>query len=250
MSSDQGHSFAADGLYCTNYFGGSASSSFQKALDHVRRHVSHPLYHEWRLWTACQIIEQQLHAAISNEQDFVYIEAGVGEGHTILTLLAYISRLDNDKIKRKLDASHFVFLDTFSGVDASILTREEESQAFMESAYGATSKEIFAERLKVFNAPMEQVRIIKGSVPSTLNEIPRALSLSCRFLHIDMNNIAPEIGTLSYFMPSLAPGSLILLDDYGFMAHKSQRIAIDQFLRSRNYPMPISLPTGQGLILR
>ena len=64
-----------------------------------------------------------------------------------------------------------------------------------------------------------------------------------------MNCALPERAALEFFWDRLSPGAIVLLDDYGYRGHECQRDAIDEVARSK-YVRVLSLPTGQGLIIK
>ena len=65
-----------------------------------------------------------------------------------------------------------------------------------------------------------------------------------------MNNSVPEIAALRAFYPLVAVGGVILLDDYAYAGCSFQKHAIDNTCRDMAIPTPISLPSGQGLLLK
>ena len=64
-----------------------------------------------------------------------------------------------------------------------------------------------------------------------------------------MNCVIPEITAAEFFWDKLVPGALVVLDDYGWSAHKPQKKAFDEFTKKRNTQV-LTLPTGQGLIVK
>lgn len=90
------------------------------------------------------------------------------------------------------------------------------------------------------------VHVVKGSVPHVLREVsPQKIA----FIHLDLNNAAAEVGALEVLFDRVLPGGVIVLDDYGWLAYREQKIAIDAFLASYKIKV-LELPTGQGLVLK
>jgi len=82
--------YATDGLVTSHTWGGGGDQEFQHALSTGRCVFVHPLYHEWRLYTAVQLLRQLF------ERDYkpkTYVECGVGEGHTLWTFLKYVEAI-------------------------------------------------------------------------------------------------------------------------------------------------------------
>ncbi len=63
-----------------------------------------------------------------------------------------------------------------------------------------------------------------------------------------MNCSTPEVAAAKFFWERLVPGAL-LLDDYAYRAYRAQKVAMDRFAEARANKS-LSLPTGQGLLLK
>jgi hypothetical protein len=64
-----------------------------------------------------------------------------------------------------------------------------------------------------------------------------------------MNCTVPEIEAASFFWEKLVPGGMILLDDYAYAGYEDQNRAFRLFAAQKSAEI-LSLPTGQGLILK
>src|SRR5262249_38396400 len=95
-------------------------------------------------------------------------------------------------------------------------------------------------------AEWPQATIIQGAVPQILESVAFG---AVAFLHIDMNSAFPERCALDFFWKKLSPGAVVLLDDYVYLGHDSQRDALDAEAREKGVEI-LSLPTGQGLIVK
>lgn len=183
----------------------------------------------WRLhvlcWAACQ--------GRSLEGDFV--ECGVNRGWFSRTVMHYIDFKNLPK--------RFYLLDTFDGFSEKYVLAEEKIQGKIPgSAYYEDCYESVKKTFKEF----PNVRIIKGPVPETLDQVDT--NKVC-YLSIDMNCMIPEIAAAEFFWDKLVCGGVIVLDDYGFKGHHLQKYAFDDFAIERNVKV-LSLPTGQGLIIK
>jgi predicted O-methyltransferase YrrM len=69
------------------------------------------------------------------------------------------------------------------------------------------------------------------------------------YLSIDMNIAYPERKAIEHFWPKLAPGALVVLDDYGWMNYEEQKQTMDDFARGVGVEI-LTLPTGQGLLVK
>jgi hypothetical protein len=57
------------------------------------------------------------------------------------------------------------------------------------------------------------------------------------------------MAAMEHFWPRLVAGEIVIIDDYGFSGHEVQKRAADRFAASVGAAM-LSLPTGQGLLLK
>ena len=68
-------------------------------------------------------------------------------------------------------------------------------------------------------------------------------------MSLDMNIAEPEVAALAFFWDKLVPGAVVTLDDYAWADHQPQKRALDAFAASVGVRI-LTLPTGQGLIIR
>lgn len=96
-------------------------------------------------------------------------------------------------------------------------------------------------------ADMPNVKITQGAVPDSLDELEPPGDIA--FLHIDMNNAAAEVGALERLFDKVVTGAVIVLDDYGWIAYRDQKLGEDEFFAKRGLQV-LELPTGQGLVIK
>ena len=95
-------------------------------------------------------------------------------------------------------------------------------------------------------ADAPNVHVVKGEVPGILAEhAPDSIA----HLHLDLNDVAAELGALEFFYDRVVPGGSIVLDDYGWLTYRDQKLAEDAFLGTRGASV-LELPTGQGLLIK
>ena len=189
----------------------------------------------WRvhvaLWAAA--------TALRTPGDFV--ECGVNAG---FVSSAIMHRLNWASVPRR-----FYLIDTFSGPMVEQFSPEE-----LQLGKAGLTKELLSrgayvtdlDRVRSNFAEWPNAVIVPGSVPEILPtlDIPRVA-----FLHIDLNCAYPECAALAHFWPRLSPGALVLFDDYANHEHRYQKQKIDEAARGLEAEV-LSLPTGQGLIVR
>jgi hypothetical protein len=47
----------------------------------------------------------------------------------------------------------------------------------------------------------------------------------------------------------MVPGAVLILDDYGWLGYRAQKLAEDPWFEKRGYRV-LELPTGQGLLIK
>lgn len=208
--------FMKDEKFIRAYQKGENLDSWWKGQIHWRVHI---LF--WAVTRALQL-----------EGDFV--ECGVNRGGFARSIIEYV---DFGQIKDK----KYYLLDTFEGLLEQYISAEEKEYGIDEYQYA----ECFEEVKKTFGS-YQNVVIVKGAVPDTLSEVK---SEKVSFLSIDMNCVEPEIAAAEFFWDKLVSGAAIVLDDYGWAKHILQKRAFDKFADEKGVPI-LSLPTGQGLILK
>ena len=158
---------------------------------------------------------------------------------------AIMHRLDWNSLARR-----FYLIDTFDGPILEQFSREEVEKGRRQVAQSALAAGAYVtdiDRVRANCSEWQNVTIIQGAVPEVL--LTQDLIGKVAFLHIDMNCAYPEQAALEFFWERLSPGAIILLDDYAYSGHEAQASAIDAATKVRGAQV-LSLPTGQGLIIR
>lgn len=107
------------------------------------------------------------------------------------------------------------------------------------------SKKLFQDTKNRF-VDFENIIVTQGKVPEVLDQIaPEKIA----FMHIDLNNADAEIGALEKLFDRMVPGAILILDDYGWLAYRAQKLAEDPWLEKRGYYV-LEMPTGQGLVVK
>jgi hypothetical protein len=146
-----------------------------------------------------------------------------------LTIIEYLNFQTLDK--------RFFLLDTYSGFPAG-------SEA--ASANRHLYSDCYADVVRTF-APYPNAIVVRGVVPHSLSAID---SERIAYLSIDMNSAEPEVAAVESLWGRMAPGAVVLLDDYaGGPAYYHQKRAFDALAKKLGFQI-LSLPTGQGLIIK
>jgi O-methyltransferase len=102
------------------------------------------------------------------------------------------------------------------------------------------------EAVKSRFADLANVVITRGRVPDSFAE---AAPTTIAFLHLDLNNPEAETAVLDALFDRVVPGAAIVLDDYGWLFYRAQKLAHDAWFAARGYSV-LELPTGQGLVIK
>jgi hypothetical protein len=115
------------------------------------------------------------------------------------------------------------------------------SEMFSVGNYATLSREHIAHNLHRYPAAVE---LCPGFIPESFAMYPPPPTIA--WLHIDLNAAAPTLATLTECWERVAPGGLVLFDDYGWKGWVDTKRTVDGFFASR---VPVwQLPTGQAIV--
>lgn len=190
---------------------------------------------EWRVHVALWVARN----AVRVPGDFV--ECGVNAG---FVSSAIMQRLDWGRV-----AKRFYLIDTFSGPVVTQFTEKEVDLGRLQLAENAIARGAYVtdlDRVRANYAEWPNVDVVQGVVPAVL---PGLGIEKVAFLHLDMNCAYPERAALEHFWKLLSPGAMVLLDDYAYVGNDGLAQAIGEAAASFDAEV-LSLPTGQGLIIK
>ncbi|NRB00365.1 MAG: class I SAM-dependent methyltransferase [Rhodobacteraceae bacterium] len=229
-------SYAQDGLVTIHDASFKETPQFRKAYDRgLAANGGFDYNWHWRVHTGLWAARN----ALNVPGDF--IECGVNRGFLSSAIMQDLDWNAQDRI--------FWLLDTFAGLDTEGISNEENDPGAAERDKKLFEVGLYSTELDEIRANFEEwkdARIVVGSVPGTLEEVT---SEQIAFASIDMNSAPPEIAAMEFLWPRFAPGAIILFDDYTYCGYRPQHEAIDDFA-TRHGVAVLSLPTGQGLLIR
>ena len=145
-----------------------------------------------------------------------------------------------ETLKQNRHENQFYVFDTFEGhavVDESI-DGEHRVGTFEDTSY---------EQVKAYlSSP--NVIIYKGDFLKTAENIEKIRNFG--IVHIDVDVYPATKFCLEFFAGRTIPGSVIIVDDYGFITCKGAKKAADEFVRSDPNFKLFHLVTGQALVLK
>jgi tetratricopeptide (TPR) repeat protein len=142
------------------------------------------------------------------------------------------------------DFHHHVF-DSFEGLSEPMPEDAPATKTARAWSAGdlAVEEEVVIRNLSRFGF----VKTYKGWIPERFEEVAdRWFSL----VHIDVDFHQPTLDSLRFFYDRTVPGGFIICDDYGFENCRGAKLAFDAFINEKPERQVISLPTGQGLIVK
>lgn len=179
----------------------------------------------WRLHVLCWCAGN----ALRLEGDFV--ECGVYRGFMTAVAAQYLDFA--------VQPRRWHLYDTFEGIPGAQLDPGHVNPASYQEPG------LYESVIRRF-AAFPNVSVHRGSVPAVLTgTAPERIAL----LHLDMNSSKAELAALEALYDRLVPGAWIVLDDYGWLNYRSQKIAADAFFGARGVAV-LELPTGQGLAVK
>jgi O-methyltransferase len=223
-----------DGLATQHNADFSRDPRFQRAYAVGVEDGRADLHIEWRvhvaLWCAT-------HAA-RLEGDFV--ECGV---HTGILSGAVMEWLDFARLAPR----RFWLFDTWGGIPEEQMSEAERRSGIsrMNRKY-QNGDQVHASAQRKFSR-WPNASLVRGRVPESLSAMQGVERIA--YVSMDLNVAAAEMGAVDVLWPRLVAGAPMLLDDYGWAPHIHQKRAWDEWARREKVEI-LSLPTGQGLVLK
>lgn len=162
-----------------------------------------------------------------------FVELGVFKGHTTLFCADYVEFGGWPKT--------WWLYDTFEGIP------EDQQNPGWKTTNEALYVDKFSyEEVAARFAGFPNIKVIKGRVPEVLQAgAPEQVAL----MHVDMNNAPAEIGALDFFFDRLAPGGIIVFDDFCWATARTQYDAEVAWFAARGLHV-LPMPTGQGVFVK
>lgn len=162
------------------------------------------------------------------------VEVGVYKGGTSYFIASVVRHF-------KLQATHHAF-DTFEGHAV------QDINSIVDTAHlPAMFNDTEFEAVKSYLSEFENVLVFKGRFQDTCGALRNK---KIHFVHFDVDIYEPTIFGLNFFDKRLAPGGVIIVDDYGFTTCPGVKKAVDEFIAATPGYFSLSLLTGQFLLVK
>jgi hypothetical protein len=172
--------------------------------------------YKWRFYNIFWSVSFAINATQSSHKNFV--ECGVCDGSSIYYAIT-------SSIAENINNHKFYLYDTWGGMEEKNLLDSEKGLA---GTYSYLDVDNTKSNLKKY----EDITIFnKGALPDSLESSENPDELV--WLHIDINSAQPTLSALESFYDKLAPGGVILLDDYGWNGHRDTKEMADEFFETK-----------------
>jgi hypothetical protein len=136
----------------------------------------------------------------------------------------------------------FFVCDTFRGhvvVDEELDGPHRVGETFVDTSF---------DEVAAYLSDVPNIKVVPGDFRETSRQLE--VQAPFAFVHVDVD-VYPIIRyCLDFFATRVVPGSLIVVDDYGFTTCRGARQAVDEFARSHADFRLVHLLTGQALLIR
>ena len=140
--------------------------------------------------------------------------------------------------------------DSFQG-----LSQPAEQDVISKHEYGAVGTHFqpagaFQGSLETVKATLRDYPLIEyhaGWIPKSFASTAERIY---KFVHLDLDLYEPIKGAVEYFYPRLVKGGVIVIDEYGIPRWPGARKAVDEFCHEHSLITPVSLTTGNGVLIK
>lgn len=191
----------------------------------------------WRHWVVALAVELSMTTAARHDPVHA-VECGVADGTT-----AYVAGRELERLTATSGVSWTLHLyDSWSTMATDTLLPSERQQ---RGRYSNLSIDMTRRNLAEI---IDRCELNVGYVPASF-EIPPGLPDEIAFVHIDLNAAVPTRQCCEVLWPRVAPGGVMLFDDYGWLGFEDTKEVVDEIFAA----LPGSLlkwPTGQAMFVR
>jgi hypothetical protein len=148
-------------------------------------------------------------------------------------------------------AGRFLVFDSFEGGLSDKTAQDRVAAGNTDSDATARQKQFFASSYDEVSDALSQFQFVslhRGWIP----QVFRASDASKRrfaLAHIDVDLYAPTHDSLSYFLPRMVPGGIIVVDDYGYSNFPGATTAVNEVLTKSTISLFIVGHIGGCLIV-
>jgi len=192
-----------------------------------------------RLYNTVQFLRHTL------DLDGEVAECGVFQGLTSYMFCNYLALGNPD-----FDGKGYHVFDSFQG-----LSQPAEQDVISKREYGVVGTHFqaagaFHGQLETVKSALRDYPLIQYHAGWIPESFARVAESSYKFVHVDLDLYEPIKGALEYFYPRMLPGGIIVIDEYAIPRWPGARTAADEFCQMNHLISPISLTTGNGVLIK
>ena len=193
-----------------------------------------PVRRRYRLMYLVELLDS------TSDVDGLVVECGCYLGLSSYVLCSFLQRRDP-----AFDGNGYHIFDSFEGLSEPTADDDipddwrnaKQLHQMTKAGHFAAPLVAVKENLKEFAG----ITYHPGWIPASFTGLPVS---SYRFVHVDVDLYDPTLDTLAYFYPRLAPGGLIVSDDYSW---PGARTAINEYCSEQGIKLQLS-NFGQAVI--
>jgi hypothetical protein len=212
------------GLVTSHYL--NTDPEIMSAIDAAKKSTGNNLYPLWKAVIYLYFVRH------TEKIPGDYVELGVGKGFNTCATLHYQSGTNNRR---------YLLFDKF---DPGVV--DQDTGLILEGKFNSDYSLNLEEVKNNLSKYSADIVFCKGHLPQSID---LNLINNISFLHIDLNAALPETASLKLLWQIISPGGIIILDDYAQEGRKNQFDAMNKLSKEFNFSI-LSLPTGQGLIIK
>jgi len=193
---------------------------FNEYLDRFNERETFNTHRRWMLWQLLRL---------ARDVPGSTAECGVFEGSSSWLICSFFQGSGR---------THHLF-DSFEGLSQP----QADDGSYWIAGALAVGEKVVAEKLEPF---ADMLRFHKGWIPDRFADVADE---QFAFVHVDVDLLEPTRESVEFFYPQLAPGGILVCDDYGCSTCPGATQAIDHFLRDKPEKM-IALDGGGGFFIK
>lgn len=196
-----------------------------------------------------EVVHQRLYNALQFLRYAVDLEGEVAECGAFQGLSSFVFCNYIRLAQLDFDGRGYHIFDSFEGLS------EPSTQDLSGQQAGVIDEQF--QKAGAFQGSLETVKSTlqgfphieyhRGWIPESFQGVPER---RYKFVHLDLDLYVPIKGSVEYFYPRMVTGGVIVIDEYGFPRWPGARKAVDEFCEANNLITPVSLTTGNGVLIK
>lgn len=207
---------------------------YYRSLEAVGGMGSDNFYKQLRFLSLMQALSLVLEREVPGD----FAECGVWRGHSAHMVLSRLHDLGRKKNFHVFDS--FEGLSDRGGFDTSRSKMDAREKEF-EKNYFAVPLSSVQQNLNEFDF----VHYHAGWIPERFADVE---DKKFAFVHLDLDLYQPIFDSLKFFASRIAPGGIVVVDDYGHSDFEGAKLAVDHFLTTSDSFEKFEIPMGGAFL--